>query len=582
MNIIKNQDIQAEPWAILWSEYLTQSVSFTDDAERIAAQSLIQAVLFSVSEGHSCLATTASDAKRLRSLVSFSDKSHITPFVFCHDRLYLYRYYALEQRLAQQVKRLNGPALFTVDHRTDLYSQLLTDPYQKKALEVVATHGLSMIIGGPGTGKTYTLARIIAVLSHRVQDLRIAMAAPTGKAAQRMQEALKHAFKDDDLKALMTPALELLQPVTLHRLLKISKQGHSQFNQQQPLPYDVVVVDEASMLDLQLATQLFEAVATGTRLILLGDANQLASVDVGTVLNDLQHSTLLHTQLVELQYSRRFSDDAQIGKMARFIQHQKKNKTQDVVQQFEQEVAQATVLRPIDLSEIKKDYIQLQYINDTIQTSQYLQTLWYGFEHYAEMLKRYCQTEDHVQQELSHEQQAVLAAFDDYRILTAMRYGDFGVTQLNHYMQTQLLEYLAADAIPRGDWYVGRPVMMTENNDQIGLSNGDVGICFKHRKDPTQFEVYFPSLAKWVLATRLPKHIQTAFAMTIHKSQGSEFTHTAVVFANDAEKLLSQELLYTAITRAKKVVTLLVAQTAFASALTHRTVRQSGLIHFLK
>ncbi|WP_323127565.1 exodeoxyribonuclease V subunit alpha [Acinetobacter rathckeae] len=586
MNNLEKQEMQLEPWVIQWSDYLTNAADFTNADDKIAAQNLIHAVLFAASQGNSCLELTALHAKRLRSLLSFADKSQISPFVFCNNRLYLYRYYALERRLAQQVHRLSQQSVVVVDSAA--YDGLLKDPHQKQALEWVASSGLSLITGGPGTGKTYTLARIIAALNHSVAHLRIAMAAPTGKAAQRMQEALKNAFADLEPR-LMTPELQLLQPVTLHRLLKIGQKGRAQFNQAQPLPYDVVVVDEASMLDLNLATQLFEAIATGTRLILLGDANQLSSVDVGTVLSDLQRSQLLESHVVELKYSRRFSGDAQIGRMAQFIQQQKQpqNASHDVVIAFEQQIVQPSELRPIQISMLEKDLIQLQYIEDTAKvtsakTHEHLQSLWYGFQGYAVALEQYFQSETYAENtDLSPEQEAVLKAFDDYRILTAMRYGTFGVTQLNHDMQAKLLEHLVAYTQASGDWYVGRPVMMTENNYQLGLSNGDVGICFKHRQDPTQFEVYFPSLAKWVLATRLPKHIQTAFAMTIHKSQGSEFTHTAVVLEPAAEQLLSQELLYTAITRAKKVVTLLVDQTAFARALSHQTTRHSGLADFI-
>lgn len=588
VNNLEKQQLQIEPWAVLWSAYVTQSANFANDVERSIAQTLIQTVLFAASQGHSCIETTMADAKRMRSLVSFLDKSEITPFVFCNHRLYLYRYYALEQRLAQQVQRLSQQSVVNVD--SIAYAALLQDSYQKQALELVAHRGLSLITGGPGTGKTYTLARIIAMLNHSIPNLRIAMAAPTGKAAQRMQEALKYAFSDQDLiqKNLITTALELLQPVTLHRLLKIGRQGQAQFNQNQPLPYDVVVVDEASMLDLNLAAQLFEAIAINSRLILLGDANQLSSVDVGAVLNDLQYSQLLQEHCVELRKSRRFGSDAQIGRMAQFIQQQKQHPSEQVITQFEQQVVEASELENINLTTVERDIIQLQYIeieehtaSDKIQT--YLQSLWSGFQGYADALKQYLESESDADSDcnLVGTQQSVLKAFDDYRILTAMRYGQFGVVQLNDYMQAQLLAHLMAYTQAKGDWYIGRPVMMSENNYQLGLSNGDVGICFKHRQDPTQFEVYFPSLAKWVLATRLPKHIQTAFAMTIHKSQGSEFTHTAVVLERAAERLLSQELIYTAITRAKKVVTLLVDQIAFAYALSYQTTRQSGLLELL-
>jgi exodeoxyribonuclease V alpha subunit len=143
---------------------------------------------------------------------------------------------------------------------------------------------------------------------------------------------------------------------------------------------------------------------------------------------------------------------------------------------------------------------------------------------------------------------------------------------MGHWLNQQLKQ------IAVGDWYIGRPVMMTYNDYQLGISNGDIGICFKHRTQSQQFEVFFPSLNKWIAAHRLPRSMQTAFALTIHKSQGSEFTHTAIVLDAHAEKLLSQELIYTAVTRAKKVVSILADRKALQQSLIIRTVRRSGLV----
>ena len=194
-----------------------------------------------------------------------------------------------------------------------------------------------------------------------------------------------------------------------------------------------------------------------------------------------------------------------------------------------------------------------------------------GFQGYVEALQCYLQAEEPID-----EIQQVMHAFDHYRILTAVRHGAFGITQLNSYAEQWLNQQLKQVAI--GNWYVGRPVMMSYNDYQLGISNGDIGICFKHRSQAHQFEVFFPSLNKWVAAHRLPRNMQTAFALTIHKSQGSEFTHTAIVLDATAQKLLSQELIYTAVTRAKKVVSLLADPDSLQQALTTRTVRRSGLV----
>ena len=201
-----------------------------------------------------------------------------------------------------------------------------------------------------------------------------------------------------------------------------------------------------------------------------------------------------------------------------------------------------------------------------------------GYQRYLEALKTHLSAED-PEVSIPH----VIQVFDDYRILTAIRHGAFGLKQLNQQMEQRLLHGLSRYTAKQGDWYVGRPVMMTYNDYQLGLSNGDIGICFKRqRQGQTQFEVYFPSLEKWVLATRLPKNIETAFALTIHKSQGSEFTHTAVVLDAQAQNLLSQELLYTAITRAKTVVSVLADPQALMQALSKRTTRVSGVLEKIK
>ena len=446
---------------------------------------------------------------------------------------------------------------------------------------MVAEQALSIITGGPGTGKTYTLARIIAVLKQSLPDIRIAMAAPTGKAAQRMKEALQNSFQDEKLQNLVTPDLKNLNPVTLHRLLGLGNTQQPRFHSRQPLPYDVIVVDEASMLDLNLAQMLFAAMPNQARLILLGDADQLASVDVGSVLADLQQVPALAENRVNLVNSRRFKSDARIGKLAQFIQQQTcfdsmthPAEKQSVLNTFQQQVVNATTLKAVELDQVKVDYLQLELLPEQAlsveQLQHYYDLLMLGFQGYVEALKQYQQNpnESLVPKVIQH--------FDDYRILAAIRHGHFGLKQLNLQIEQRLLEQ--SKQIKQGEWYLGRPVMMTYNDYQLGVSNGDIGLCL-HRiqQGKLQFEVYFPSLDKWVTATRLPKNIETAFALTIHKSQGSEFTHTAVVVDRQAEKLLSKELIYTAITRAKKVVSLLVDADAFVHAMVTRTTRESGL-----
>ena len=560
-------------WLNMWSNYLTQA-PFSQSAQAVNAAHILQQLVEASLQGDSCIEVDTTQLEALGDLAVSSEiaTTQVAPCVYDQQGLALYRYWQLEQRLAHQICRLKRQTTQTIDLSS--YQNLLSDEYQQAALKMVLQQWLSIITGGPGTGKTYTLARIIAALNQMIPDIRIAMAAPTGKAAQRMQEALQNSFNDPKLleSGLITDELRNQTTQTLHRLLGMGNRQTPRFDQKQPLPYDVIVVDEASMLDLNLATALFEAVPDHCRIILLGDANQLASVDVGSVLADLQQVDALAENRVQLKNSRRFSDEAKIGQFARFIQAQQHATAHhSILSKLETEIVKAEGLQPITFSKEMLDLIQLEYLLEQYDIEPYQQKLMYGFQNYLAALNDYIYRGD-----AADDIQQVIRAFDDYRILAAVKHGALGIEQLNRYAERWLNQQLKQIAV--GDWYIGRPVMMTYNDYQLGLSNGDIGICFKHRSQPQQFEVFFPSLNKWIAAHRLPRNMQTAFVLTIHKSQGSEFTHTEIVLDAKAEKLLSQELIYTAVTRAKKVVSILADPNALQQALTIRTVRRSGLV----
>nr|WP_218945929.1 MULTISPECIES: exodeoxyribonuclease V subunit alpha [Acinetobacter] len=557
-----------------WIDYLCQP-PFSSATFDPAAKLLIQQLLEAMQAGDSCIEALPQQMALLHNLVRdhAQQGTGIAPLVFEDQHLYLYRYWQLEQAVATHIARIKTQSIVALE-LTARDRSLLSDPQQQKALQMVAEQAFSIITGGPGTGKTYTLAHIIAVLYDALPNIRIAMAAPTGKAAQRMKEALQKALQTEVLQQFEIVALQQLQPVTLHRLLGLGTREQPRFHAKQPLPYDVIVVDEASMLDLSLSQMLLAAVPSQARLILLGDADQLASVDVGTVLADLQQVATLQDNRVNLITTRRFKAGAKIGAMADFIQQQ--HEAANVLQKFEQQIVTASELQAITLDQVEIDQLQLQYLapgaEQTATTlNQYYDQLMYGYQAYTQAVKNKQGLDDFEQYV-----QQVVRSFDDYRILTAIRSGDLGLFKINLQIEQRFLA--AQGQLKQGDWYVGRPVMMTYNDYQLGLSNGDIGICFlREQSGQCQFEVYFSSLEKWVLATRLPKSIETAFALTIHKSQGSEFAHTAVVLDQYAQNLLSKELIYTAITRAKKVVSLLVDCDAFTQALCVRTTRKSGL-----
>ncbi|OEY93736.1 exodeoxyribonuclease V subunit alpha [Acinetobacter qingfengensis] len=564
-------------WFDFWADFLSQSPFYTGPYKEELIN-LIKTLGQSLLEGDSCIELSA-PVLNLNEIIASVDTQQAVdkPLVWDAPYLYLQRYWQLERQLAQRIAIL-------IQHRmqpiaVQPYLALFNDPYQQQALTIGVNSSFAMITGGPGTGKTYILTRIVAVLKHFQPELRIAMAAPTGKAAQRMQEALQLAFNDPALQQanLYHTDLAQQQTQTLHRLLGMGYRQIPKYNQEHPLPYDVIVVDEASMLDLTLAHALLNALHSSTRLILLGDANQLSSVDVGYVLADLQQVEVLQNYRVQLQTSRRFSDQAQIGRFARFIyQVDQPPYLEQWLQQVKPEIIKYHDLCDVILQEnntqqhLPIDWVGYYPIDENSAPSEdalIYQKLAQGYDSYIQAVKKYrlgTMNNDELAQ-----------AFDGYRILVAMRTGHLGLERMNqlmtHYIRQQL------QIVEPGEWFEGRAVMMIYNDDQLGLSNGDIGICLKDHLHSEQYVVYFPSLKRVIAAARLPQSMQTAFALTIHKSQGSEFRHVAVVLDKLAQQLLSKELLYTAVTRAKKMVSIYAHAQALELSLQRKTSRCSGL-----
>lgn len=567
--------------------YLNQS-PFYHGQNHDGARLLFEKLGEAIEEGDSCLEYKHIDFNCLEIIQKYeAGQQMLKPIIWDEPYLYLQRYWALEHDLAHSFKELLNQS---IENYNEKYDDLFEDIHQKQALKKGTTLPFCMITGGPGTGKTFILTRIVAVLKASNPQLRIAMAAPTGKAAQRMQEALQIAFADRKLveAGLYHPDFKQQQTQTLHRLLGMGNRQIAKYNQDHPLPYDVIVVDEASMLDLSMAKTLFAAIKAPTRLILLGDANQLSSVDVGYVLSDLQKVEALKPYQQNLVKSRRFFDDAMIGRFAHYIYqgsacvHNQPELLSAVLTLPEFSIEQwQALLNPYEITEDvypvhlsdTQDWVGFKEISENIDDSEIkniYQLLVKGYEDYFVALTQF--------KAKKIDKKQLVEAFDRYRILVAMRHGALGVEQINQMMTNYLKHKLN---IPHEqEWYLGRPVMMIHNDYQLGLSNGDIGLCWLEEDAITQdtrYQIYFPSLDRDILASRLPQSIPTAFAMTIHKSQGSEFRHVAVVLDDNAKNLLSKELIYTAITRAKKLVSLFSSKGALEQSFHTKTNRTSGL-----
>ncbi|MGO1308273.1 MAG: exodeoxyribonuclease V subunit alpha, partial [Kluyvera intermedia] len=446
----------------------------------------------------------------------------------------------------------------------------------KVAAAVALTRRISVISGGPGTGKTTTVAKLLAALVQMsgTQKCRIRLAAPTGKAAARLTESLGAALRklnlSDEQKAMLPSDAS-----TLHRLLGAQPGSQKmRYHADNPLHLDVLVVDEASMIDLPMMARLIDALPPHGRVIFLGDRDQLASVEAGAVLGDIcswvnhgytaeralelsrlvgadvpagegHAASALRDSLCLLRTSYRFGSDSGIGQLAGAVNRGDKKTVSEVFTRGFSD-------------------IELKALRTTDDYAAMLDDARAGYGHYLQSLR------DRADPAL------VLAAFGEYQILCALREGPWGVSGLNTQFELLLTRHRQIVPQRHSRWYEGRPVMITRNDSALGLFNGDIGIALDRGQGT---RVWFPmpdGTIKSVQPSRLPEH-DTAWAMTVHKSQGSEFTHAALVLPTQIVPVVSRELVYTAITRAKARLSMYADENLLVQAIATRTERRSGL-----
>ena len=444
--------------------------------------------------------------------------------------------------------------------------------FQQMAAALALLKPLLVISGGPGTGKTHTVARILALLQalHKEKQedkpLRIALAAPTGKAAARLEESIRTAKKGIP-DQLSQPIPEKAQ--TLHRLLGFRPNAAAfRFNRDNPLPLDLLVLDEASMIDVVMMAALLEAVVPTTRLILLGDRNQLASVEAGSLFGDLcgsgeirwstalgklmeqltgtgglplsSSAPLLADSVILLQTSYRFQDNSGIGCLAAAVNN---GSMAEVDQVTDSNFPDLQVVR--FTGQERQQWLEQQIILG-FQAMVTAPTLEEGF-----------------------------AAMERFRFLCALRRGPAGVEGINRLADRVLRKagLIAGDT----EWYQGKPIIIRRNQYEMQLFNGDTGILWQDEKD--QLRAWFKQADNSlypVTPARLPEH-DTAYAITIHKAQGSEFEQVLLLLPEEDSRVLSRELIYTGITRAKKSLILCSSAKILAQAVQRKTRRYSGL-----
>lgn len=479
-----------------------------------------------------------------------SDGTVRAPLVLDAGRLYLHRYFDYQRRLARALSERRH-AVLAVDeallsHTLDrLFASADPDPAQRVAAETAVRRGLTIISGGPGTGKTSTVVRILGALIEADPDLRAVLVAPTGKAATRLSESIREQrgklALPEEVKARIPEAAS-----TIHRCLGYRPQSPTRFahDAEHPLAADVVVLDEASMVDLAIMTKLVEAVPRHARLILLGDKDQLASVAAGHVLGDIAEAAEVGGPLADafalLTKSHRFSETGGIGALARAI----KSGDEDAV-----------------IATLGARHPEIEWVPDNDEAR--LREL--AVSGLSQLSRRFASPK------------AALDALPAFQVLCAHRRGRWGAERFAEEIRLWLVE--AGNLAGHEEWYPGRPVIVLVNDHAQDLWNGDTGLVLR---DPDgQLRVHFPragggEATRALSIAQLPTHA-AFYATTIHKAQGSGFEHVVAVMPPEPSPVMTRELLYTAVTRAKKKVTLMATEAVIRHAVKTRVQRASGL-----
>ncbi|WP_432755005.1 exodeoxyribonuclease V subunit alpha [Pseudomonas sp. WMBT8] len=566
--------------------------------------------------GHWCQALAASPLVALA--VDGSVAAQSRPLVLSGKRLYLRRYWTYERRIDSALRqRLAAQEAVSADlpqRLNGLFQQPPPDgvvDWQKLACALATRGAFSIVTGGPGTGKTTTVVRLLALLQAPAVEqgtaLRIRLAAPTGKAAARLTESISQQVRSLQVPEAVREKIPT-EVTTVHRLLG-SRPGtrHFRHHAGNLLPLDVLVVDEASMIDLEMMANLLDALPPHARLVLLGDKDQLASVEAGAVLGDLcrdaeagwyspgtrqwlesvsgeslagsglqedlDASHPLAQQVVMLRYSRRFGEGSGIGQLARWVNQQNPEQARLLLDAGSHDLS---CLRLKGEHDRALERLVLDGQGGDAQ----------GYRYYLNLLRttRPAAQTPRDDPRWTDWARQLLQAFDAFQLLCAVRKGPWGVEGLNQRITAALLKARLIDSDQQ--WYEGRPVLMTRNDYGLGLMNGDIGIALKLPESdggPQVLRVAFPRNdgqggVRFVLPSRL-NDVETVYAMTVHKSQGSEFAHTALILPDALNPVLTKELIYTGITRAKDRFSLIETRGAvFEEAVRRKVKRLSGLM----
>ena len=538
------------------------------------------------------------DFSKMKKMVSFGGNDIAAPFVYSHHRLYFQRYFKYETAIVAKIQQLIRRSQSMIQLRKQQIETIkekllaLSPTYKLDGLQaaektdwqlVAVMRALlsdfSIITGGPGTGKTTTLANLLYSVFTIDPDATITLAAPTGKASMRMRESLKE--KSGKFPEAIQNKINALRASTIHSLLGYKRDSiYFKHDDSNPLPYHWIIIDEASMIDMPLFAKLLSATGDQTRIVLLGDKDQLASVEAGSLLGDLCQSvpflnlfaeeqrdwfnqfisekertinpefirnekevpSALADYIIELKLSHRFQERGEIGQLSKAIIH---NRKQEVEQMIQNDAGGEVVFVKESFSDSLKQFAKgyLSYLQE---------------ENIAKALEK----------------------LNKLRVLVAVRQGEYGLHEINRKIENILSQEARQYINPDRPFYYNRPVMVTKNNAELGLFNGDIGIV--RYDEQKRLRVWFQTdQTPGGVRSFLPSYLsdcETVFAMTIHKSQGSEFDEVMVVLPDQTDnRLLTRELIYTGITRARRKVIIYGSGEVIYAGIASSVERSSGL-----